>query len=128
MDEALLTKALDHLNGALMDPLKTTVVQNSAMHDDMGGAEERMTSRGFQRTKLLYPFGRKGQNSHWKLNCTCRALAVSIISAVGVQTVIRADENRIGVVGEVVNAKAKQGDPVVLPPFETFRDPNIDVE
>ena len=28
VDEALLTKALDHLNGELMDPLKTTVVQN----------------------------------------------------------------------------------------------------
>src|SRR5947208_758975 len=47
---------------------------------------------------------------------------------VRVQTVIRADENCIGVIGKVVNADAKKENAMVFPPFKTFCDAKIDVK
>src|SRR3954453_19573945 len=47
---------------------------------------------------------------------------------VRVQTVIRADENCIRVIGEIVNADAKKENAMIFPPFKTFCDAKIDVE
>ena len=44
VDEALLTQAAHDLGGRMIDPLKTTIVQNAAMHDDMGVAKRPLAS------------------------------------------------------------------------------------